>query len=231
MTTTQKNNADIIINTFKNFGIDNPYTISAVLGVVTKETQLIPKSENLNYTAKRITQVWKNIPLSVAKTLANNPEKLGNYVYGNRFGNGANEGYLFRGRGFNQLTFKDNYKTYGLYIKENLTNNPDKVNEINTASKVLYWYMKRNADKWNINLNNLNIDNAYNIIYSFNAGKNPSTSGENLQSSDTTGGYLTGKKYYNMFLGYTPETKKKINLGIVLIFSAIAFLIYKNFNT
>jgi predicted chitinase len=227
MTNTQKNNADIIINTFKSFGIDNPYTISAVLGVVMKETQLIPKSENLNYSAKRIVKVWSKIPFNVAQTLENNPEKLGNYVYGGRFGNGANEGYLFRGRGFNQLTFKDNYKTYGLYLKENLTSNPDKVNEINTASKVLFWYMKRNADKWNIDLNNLNIDNAYNIIYSFNAGKNPNTSGANLQSSDTTGGYITGKNYYSMFLGYTPEIKKKISIGVILTLGVIAYLIFK----
>ena len=128
MTTSQKNNADIIINTLKSYGINNDFTISAILGVVMKETQLTPKSENLSYSAKRITEVWPRIPFEKAKQLEKNPVALGNFVYGGRFGNGMNEGYLFRGRGFNQLTFKDNYKTYGLLINENLVSNPDKAN-------------------------------------------------------------------------------------------------------
>lgn len=227
MTTTQKNNANIIIDTLKGYGINNEFTISAILGVVMKETQLTPKSENLSYTAKRITEVWPRIPYEKAKLLEKNPVSLGNFVYGGRFGNAANEGYLFRGRGFNQLTFKDNYKTYGLLINENLTSNPDKVNEVKTAAKVLYFYMKRNADRYGINLNNLDVNNAYNIIYSFNAGKNPNTNGETLQNTDTTGGYLLGKTYYSSFLNYTPE-KKKSNLGlIILAIGLIALIFYK----
>jgi predicted chitinase len=227
MTSSQKNNADIIINTLKSYGINNDFTISAILGVVMKETQLTPKSENLSYSAKRITEVWPRIPFEKAKQLEKNPVALGNFVYGGRFGNGMNEGYLYRGRGFNQLTFKDNYKTYGLLINENLVNNPDKANEVQTAAKILYWYMKRNADRYNINLNNLNVDNAYNIIYSFNAGKNPNTSGIVLQNTDTTGGYLLGKTYYSSFLNYTPE-KKKNNLSLyIFAVGLIALIFYK----
>ena len=227
MTTNQKNNADIIINTLKSYGINNEFTISAILGVVMKETQLIPKSENLSYSAERITKVWPRIPFEKAKQLEKNPVALGNFVYGGRFGNGINEGYLYRGRGFNQLTFKDNYKTYGLLINENLVSNPDKVNEVQTAAKVLYWYMKRNADRYNINLNNLDVNNAYNIIYSFNAGKNPTTSGIVLQNTDTTGGYLLGKTYYSGFLNYTPE-KKKNNLSLyIFAVGLIALIFYK----
>lgn len=227
MTTSQKNNADIIINTLKSYGINNEFTISAILGVVMKETQLTPKSENLSYSAKRITEVWPRISFEKAKQLEKNPVALGNFVYGGRFGNGINEGYLYRGRGFNQLTFKDNYKTYGLLINENLISNPDKVNEVQTAAKILFWYMKRNADRYNINLNNLNVDNAYNIIYSFNAGKNPNTSGIVLQNTDTTGGYLLGKTYYSGFLNYTPE-KKKNNLTLyIFAVGLIALIFYK----
>ena len=227
MTEQQKNNADVIIDTLKQYGINNDFTISAILAVVMKETQLTPKSENLNYTAERITKVWPRISYETAKTLSGNPVALGNYVYGGRFGNTMEQGYLYRGRGFNQLTFKDNYKTYGLLINENLVNYPDKANDVNTASKILYWYMKRNADKWNINLNNLTVDNAYNVIYSFNAGKNPNTSGATLQANDTTGGYLTGKKYYSNFLGYEPENKKKNSLVLILAIGLIASIIYK----
>lgn len=227
MTEQQKNNADIIIDTLKNYGINNDFTISAILAVVMKETQLIPKSENLNYTAERITKVWPRIPFETAKTLAGNPVALGNFVYGGRFGNTMSTGYLYRGRAFNQLTFHDNYKTYGLLINENLVKFPDKANDVNTASKILYWYMKRNADRWKIDLNKLTVHNAYNVIYAFNAGKNPNTSGATLQANDTTGGYLTGKKYYSNFLGYKPENKKKNSLGLILAIGLIALIIYK----
>ncbi len=54
------------------------------------------------------------------------PEKIANLVYGSRMGNGAEstgEGYKFRGRGYIQLTGKDNYVAFGKSINEDLTAN------------------------------------------------------------------------------------------------------------
>jgi putative chitinase len=45
-------------------------------------------------------------------------------------GNGAEptkEGFKFRGRGYIQLTGKDNYTSFGKAINEDMTANPDKV--------------------------------------------------------------------------------------------------------
>ena len=45
-------------------------------------------------------------------------------------GNGdetTKEGFKFRGRGFIQLTGKDNYKKFGDFIKEDIVSNPDLV--------------------------------------------------------------------------------------------------------
>lgn len=69
--------------------------------------------ENLNYSAKRLRQVF---PTRVktdayAQELAHNPEKIGNAIYGGRYGNTSDgDGFKYRGRGALMITFKDNYR-------------------------------------------------------------------------------------------------------------------------
>jgi len=137
----QKKNIDLIINQAVKSGITNPNSIAAILAIVSKESEFIPKSENLNYSASRLVKVF-NLSQSRANQLANKPEAIGNAIYGGRYGNAKDEGYKYRGRGFNQLTFKDNYRDYGLLVGENLVANPDKVNEPKIAAKVLMEYNK-----------------------------------------------------------------------------------------
>jgi putative chitinase len=58
------------------------------------------------------------------------PEKIANLVYGGRMGNGpeaSGEGYKFRGRGYIQLTGKDNYKAFDAVVAESIVDNPDLV--------------------------------------------------------------------------------------------------------
>ncbi|PIB96520.1 glycoside hydrolase family 19 protein [Caulobacter sp. X] len=68
--------------------------------------------ENLNYSAKRLTEVWpKRFPsLAAAAPFAGNPQALANKTYGGRGGNtGPNDGWLYRGRGPLMSTFHCNY--------------------------------------------------------------------------------------------------------------------------
>ena len=76
--------------------------------------------ENLNYSAKGLVGIFKKyfkrpdgtIDEPKAAAYAKKPEKIANLVYGGRMGNGAEasgDGYKFRGRGYIQLTGKDNY--------------------------------------------------------------------------------------------------------------------------
>ena len=141
----QKNNISIIKDEAKKSGITNPYSIAAILSIVSKESSFIPQSENLNYTAERLQKVF-NLSSAKANEIAGKPEAIGNAVYGGRYETPSNEGYKYRGRGYNQLTFKGNYDTYGKLIGENLVANPDKVNDPKIAAKVLIAFNKKGID-------------------------------------------------------------------------------------
>lgn len=78
------------------------------------EAKLTPVRENMNYTAKRIRQVWPSRPEAVQ--FAGKPRELANSVYGGRLGNrvGTDDGWLYRGGGVDQLTGRDNYRKIGI---------------------------------------------------------------------------------------------------------------------
>jgi putative chitinase len=89
-------------------------------------------NENLNYGAKGLLGIFKKyFPTEAkAKLYERKPEKIANLVYGGRMGNGpeaSGEGFKFRGRGYIQLTGKDNYKAFDAVVPENLLESPDLV--------------------------------------------------------------------------------------------------------
>jgi putative chitinase len=89
-------------------------------------------NENLNYGAKGLLGIFKKyFPTEEkAKLYERKPEKIANLVYGSRMGNGpesSGDGYKFRGRGYIQLTGKDNYTAFGKAINEDIAANPDVV--------------------------------------------------------------------------------------------------------
>jgi len=127
-------NVQIIRNSLNKYGITNPYLQAGILATIKKESEFIPRSENLNYSYKNIKRVWPKTSDADAKRLANNPEALGNFKYGGRYGNAANEGFKYRGRGFNQITFKDNYRWVGSEIGRDLVKFPDLLNDVQVAA-------------------------------------------------------------------------------------------------
>ncbi|NNU59714.1 chitinase [Ochrobactrum soli] len=109
-----------------------------VLATAFHETggKMQPIEENLNYTsAARIRQVWPSrfASATAAQPYVRNPQALANKVYGGRMGNnGANDGWIYRGRALAMITGKDNYKKYGL------GDNPDAALEMATAISILF---------------------------------------------------------------------------------------------
>ena len=87
--------------------------------------------ENLNYRAARLMEVFPKYFRGVdTAAYANNPQKIGNRVYANRMGNGdeaSGDGFKFRGRGYIQLTGKNNYTSFSNFVGEDCVANPDLV--------------------------------------------------------------------------------------------------------
>lgn len=98
----------------KRFDIITVRRVAAFISQMAHESSLKPgREENLNYSAKRLTEVWPSrFPsIAVAEPYARNPEKLANRVYAGRMGNGpeiSGDGWKFRGQGPGQLTGRSN---------------------------------------------------------------------------------------------------------------------------
>jgi putative chitinase len=87
--------------------------------------------ENLSYSAERLQVIFKKyFTAESAAEYARKADKIANIVYANRMGNGnqaSGEGYKFRGRGFIQLTGKDNYKSFDKVVEDDIIANPELV--------------------------------------------------------------------------------------------------------
>jgi putative chitinase len=86
--------------------------------------------ESLSYSPERLVEKFKSrFPTIAAATpFARNPQKFANHVYGNRMGNGppeSGDGFRFRGRGYIQITGRENYARIGALAGVDLIANPD----------------------------------------------------------------------------------------------------------
>ena len=122
-----------IPDTAAKFNITNPLRLAHFLAQCGHESGgWKATSENLNYSSKGLMGIFgKYFPtLALAEQYARKPEAIASRVYGGRMGNGAEatkEGFKFRGRGYIQLTGKDNYKAFDGFVPEDILSNPDLV--------------------------------------------------------------------------------------------------------
>jgi putative chitinase len=141
---------DSIPEVASKFGINTPLRVAHFLAQCGHESGGFRLTqENLNYSAKGLNGIFrKYFPTEAsAAPYARNPQKIANKVYGNRMGNGpesSGEGFKFRGRGYIQLTGKENYTAFGKSIGVDIPSNPDSV-----ASKYALasaaWFFSKNG--------------------------------------------------------------------------------------
>jgi len=140
----------MIPDTAAKFQINTPLRLAHFLAQCGHESGGFKATqENLNYSAKGLAGIFKKyFPTEAAAApYARNPQKIASKVYGGRMGNGpesTGEGYKFRGRGYIQLTGKENYTAFGKSIGEDIISNPDVV-----ASKYALlsaaWFFSKNG--------------------------------------------------------------------------------------
>jgi putative chitinase len=144
----------MIPDTAAKFQINTPLRLAHFLAQCGHESGgFKATSENLNYSAKGLMGIFKKyFPTeALANAYQRNPQKIANKVYANRMANGdeaSGDGYKFRGRGYIQLTGKDNYTQFGKAIGEDILSNPDVVSG-KYALLSAAWFWSKNG------LNNL----------------------------------------------------------------------------
>ena len=115
---------DFLNEGMARFEINTPARIAAFIAQLAHESgDFLRVEENLNYSAQGLRKTWPGrFPTDAfAQGYHRNPEKIANYVYASRFGNGAEasgDGWRFRGRGLIQTTFRDNYAAYANAISD-----------------------------------------------------------------------------------------------------------------
>ena len=157
------------------YGINTPLRISNFMAQLEHESGLKPISENLNYSStKRLKLIFgkyfKGLTNYQLSFFVNKAELVANIVYANRMGNGSvnsGEGWKYRGRGFIQITGKENY--FRLHIDTDLDclKNPDLLLIEENAMLSACWFWKLKG------LNSLaDKDDILSITKSINGGVN-----------------------------------------------------------
>jgi putative chitinase len=143
----------MIPDTAAKFGINTPLRLAHFLAQCGHESGgFRATQENLNYSAKGLNGIFrKYFPTeAAANAYARQPQKIASKVYGNRMGNGneaSGEGYKFRGRGYIQLTGKENYTAFGKSIGEDILSNPDVVSSKYALLSAAWFFSKNGLHK------------------------------------------------------------------------------------
>ena len=148
--------------------------IAAIMGVVAGESDFQTLSEvgyttTPNSSIRNIFYKLANQTEAYINQCKTSDTAFFNCVYGGDGGNSATEGYRYRGRGFNGITFKNTYKFIGdkmnAFYKTNvdLVQNPELLEQPNYAAMALSMYFDK--------VKNMNeFESAFQEAYRQNAG-------------------------------------------------------------
>ena len=145
---------------FEKYGLTTKLRIAHFMAQIEHESGLKPISENLNYSKEGLLNVFNKYftddilskngdieKLGTSTLYARQPEKIANRVYANRMGNGdelSGEGWKYRGRGFLQITGKENYFRLTNDTDLDCLKNPDLLLDEPNAmiSALWFWNLK-----------------------------------------------------------------------------------------
>jgi putative chitinase len=143
----------MIPDTAAKFQINTPLRLAHFLAQCGHESGgFRVTQENLNYSAKGLNGIFRKYFPTEASAVpyARQPQKIANKVYANRMANGSEasgDGYKFRGRGYIQLTGRDNYTQFGKAIGEDIASNPDVVSSKYALLSAAWFWSKNGLNK------------------------------------------------------------------------------------
>jgi putative chitinase len=139
-----------LVEIVTRYKLDKPLRLAHFLAQIAHESGDFKfVKENLNYSSDSLLRVFPKYfkDKATADKYARNPEMIGSRVYGSRMGNGdeaSKEGFKFFGRGYLQLTGKDNYKAFSTFIGEDCVANPDLVSTKYPMDSAI-WFFEKNG--------------------------------------------------------------------------------------
>lgn len=136
-----------MIKAIKDAGITSPSEIALLLANTKHETGGFKRvDENLRYSPDRLLAIFPKYFRSREDAEAVSkagPVAIANRVYGGRMGNNEpGDGNKYRGRGYIQVTGKDNYRMISKYAGVDFVNNPDLITsspEMSAKATIAWW--------------------------------------------------------------------------------------------
>lgn len=146
-------NRDYLLQRAYEAGIHNPRELAAFMGQMQVESRSFASMhENLGYSAERLHEVFPdrngmNTLAEARDVVRGGREQIAETIYGGRWGRDnlgntePGDGWRFHGRGYVQLTGRDNYERAGREIGLDLANHPDLAADRGNAASIAvhYW--------------------------------------------------------------------------------------------
>lgn len=150
---SSKDNADYLLKQAQDHGITNPRELANFMGQMQVESGGFSRmNENLNYSGERLLEVFPgrngmNTLAQANAVAAGGSDAIANKIYGGSWGklNLGNtepgDGATYHGRGYVQLTGRDNYERVGREMGLDLVHHPELAADRETAAKIAlhYW--------------------------------------------------------------------------------------------
>ncbi|MBB3315101.1 putative chitinase [Rhizobium sp. BK181] len=143
LTTSQVQGMVALLDAAATFQVADQRHVAYILATPMIETggKFEPIVESLNYSETGLLRTFpKYFSATDAKAYARKPVKIANRAYGNRMGNGdevSGDGWRYRGRGYCQITGKNNYRRFSDLLGIDLVSNPDLACQDDVAAKVI----------------------------------------------------------------------------------------------
>lgn len=150
-----------------NSGITGKVELAQFLAQIAHESNNFNAvSENLNYSEEALLRVFSRYfgpGKENAAEYARQPEKIANYVYSDanrsragRLGNTSRgDGWKYRGRGYIQITGKNNYSALSSAIGVDVVSDPDYLLTFQGATDSAIWFWKNRVRTRNPNFGNV----------------------------------------------------------------------------